>query len=315
MLWWKIRQLKSTRRDVRLQTLKDLAGVPDPRLKAIFIQLLAQDPDADVRKQAYVNVSQLEDDDRVVPLIEALNDQNDGVRITAAKALGNTRDERAISLLIAALKDKNDAVKTTAAKSLGDRFDKRAIPYLAQAMLQCEGKTQEKIEKQLILFGSFAVPEFLKMLKLDTPLRIKALKAIGKLGSSEAIDSVIDVAMLSSESSIRNVAIETLGKLGAIKGLSLLMEWSREEATAQAVKLALKEIGKLNPDALLPFLTEQDLNIRLVAMHSLEDRKDRRLLEPFLRVLDDPDLNMQRLSAKAPQGILGRENSNLMIKL
>ena len=150
MLWWTLRQLKSPKSKDRLQAVNKLAGVQDPRVMESLTKLLIHDPDAKVRQQTCVVVSELKDSDTVLPLIEALKDKNDGVKTAAAKCLARTNDER-------------------------------AIPALAEAMSQSDSKTQEKIAKELLGFGKEALPEFMKLLAGNAQEQRIAVKAIGEL--------------------------------------------------------------------------------------------------------------------------------------
>ena len=353
MLWWTLRKLQSTRSDVRLATLKQFAGVDEPRLKRTLIQLLAHDSDAEVRLQACRLLSGLKDNDTFLPLIEALKDVNDKVRMTAAKAISEKYyfDDRAIQSLIGALKDKNDELKITAARALGKTytddqqiqpaiqplidalqdkndavkiaaakslaahtFDKRAIPHLAAAMIQSDSKTQEKLEEALLDFGGDAVPEFVKMLNLKTPLRVRAIKALGKVKASGAIDSILEAAKDSSDPSVINATIEAIGRLGSEKHLPFLRDYTKDEATSKAVKSALKEIGNRDADALLDFLSDEDPEIRLLVMESLSDRKEQRFLNSFVNVLNDTNTKMKVMAEKSLRSMIGRESFDSLLK-
>jgi HEAT repeat protein len=106
MLWWTLRQLKSTDAKIRLRAVDKLRESRDPRA--------------------------------VQPLAAALKDETPGVREAAAKALGEIGDARAVEPLVAALKDEDNDVRQTAARSLGRLIgDTRAVEPLL-AVLQSE---------------------------------------------------------------------------------------------------------------------------------------------------------------------------------
>jgi len=63
-------------------------------------------------------------------LIEALKDENGGVRREAAMALGEIGDSSAVTALIGILKDRNWEVRGSAAWALGKIMDARAVPPL-----------------------------------------------------------------------------------------------------------------------------------------------------------------------------------------
>ncbi|MBL7134198.1 MAG: HEAT repeat domain-containing protein, partial [Phycisphaerae bacterium] len=70
----------------------------------------------------------------VVPLIEALSDDDSDVRKAAAKALGRLSDKRAVKPLVKALSDDEYYVRGAAAKALGQLGDKRAVVPLIEAL-------------------------------------------------------------------------------------------------------------------------------------------------------------------------------------
>ena len=67
-------------------------------------------------------------------LIRALRDRDRGVRIVAARALGELGDPRAVEPLIAALKDEDEDVRWFAAEALGELGDVRAVAPLIAAL-------------------------------------------------------------------------------------------------------------------------------------------------------------------------------------
>ena len=70
----------------------------------------------------------------VEPLIQALNDESEDVRLRAAEALGKIGDTRAVEPLIQALKDKRVSVQMNTAEALGKMGDERAVKPLIQAL-------------------------------------------------------------------------------------------------------------------------------------------------------------------------------------
>jgi HEAT repeat protein len=96
----------------------------------------------------------------VEPLITALKDDDKDVRRQAAKALGEIGDARAVEPLVATLKDGDSGVCGFAAVSLGKFGDARAVRTLIHAIY-------------------------------DSNLGIAAVKALGVVGDSSAIDPLI----------------------------------------------------------------------------------------------------------------------------
>ncbi len=88
--------------------------------------------------------------DEVDDLIEALKDEDSGVRYQAAEALGETGDARAVDPLIKALKDEDQLVREYAAEALGEIGDPRAIePLTYMASNDAESWLRKKAARAL----------------------------------------------------------------------------------------------------------------------------------------------------------------------
>jgi HEAT repeat protein len=84
----------------------------------------------------------------VEPLIAALKNQDQRVRATAAKVLGEIRDVRAVEPLVAALTDSDRLVRWAAADALGELKDTRAVEPLMAALTD-EDWLRNVVEKAL----------------------------------------------------------------------------------------------------------------------------------------------------------------------
>ena len=136
------------------------------------------------------NVQELESQEDVDGLIEALNYQEDhNIRLAAASALGKVGDSRAIDPLITALDDQQ-GVNEMAALALGEIGDSRAVEPLTKSL------GDENWE-----------------------LRSSAAKALGKIGDERAVDPLINLL----EDRNENVRWHTLQALEAITGESYSM--------------------------------------------------------------------------------------------
>ena len=82
-----------------------------------LLQLLRDDPVAEVRREAARALGVAVDggDEVVGPLVEALDDENDGVRRAATLALGRIGDERAGAALLDALEHRPELWQETSA--------------------------------------------------------------------------------------------------------------------------------------------------------------------------------------------------------
>jgi HEAT repeat protein len=68
-------------------------------------------------------------------IIKALKDEDNMVRMTAARILGESRDRRAVEPLVSALRtDRNYAVREEAAHALRKKKDPRSVEALIEAL-------------------------------------------------------------------------------------------------------------------------------------------------------------------------------------
>lgn len=128
----------------------------------------------------------------VLPLIEALNDDQSEVRANAAHTLGKIRDKRATEALIQSLKDRDPgieeaggSVREYAAYALGEIGDNRATQPLIEALQSEE----------------------------DWSARIEMIEALGKIGDPRAIPSLERIANTDKDSQIQATAREQLEKI------------------------------------------------------------------------------------------------------
>ena len=92
----------------------------------------------------------IDDQKTVSPLLDALLDDNAGVRAAAAYSLGTKAEESAVDSLIDLLKDDSFAVRFLAAEALGIIKDEKAIQPLANAWSTEEDYADQKEAMKLI---------------------------------------------------------------------------------------------------------------------------------------------------------------------
>ena len=109
--------LSETDDDVYMQIISALGRIGDARAVEALIFGLSYMPDEDVRT-ALVDALRHIGDPSVVALIEALRDEDVGVRGRATLALGDIGDARAVEALKEALKDEYKYVRETATQAL-----------------------------------------------------------------------------------------------------------------------------------------------------------------------------------------------------
>jgi aminopeptidase N len=228
------------------------------------------------RADAAVALGKLKgNDEAAAALGEALrNDQGRGLRIEAAKALGETGGPAAAKELLNALASIEE-------------------PSLKSAIVQTLASFQEnpdvaaKLEAVARKDGSYRA-------------QAAALQAIGRLKSAGAYDILVAaVDRDSPDGFLRNAALRGLGSLGVDKAAPLLREWtmpgkefnSREAAIASLARLKKddKEITQL----IAGYLKEPHFPIRSSAIFALGTRGDASAIPALEAALKSDDLSIE----------------------
>jgi len=125
--------LKDENPKVRIQAADGLMWSLDKRAVEPLIEIVKHDQDSRVRSAAIrylVWWKELHDKRSIPPMIEALQEGDDLVKIAAAWSLMHIGDERAIQPLIEATKHQNPEVRYWACFALGNIGDEKVLPTL-----------------------------------------------------------------------------------------------------------------------------------------------------------------------------------------
>lgn len=257
---------KFVRPDVeKLVAKKDIKGL---------VKVLKSEKDSEIRTRAAEALGEIGDERAVKPLINALGNVNEDLKLNAEIALGEI-GEPAVDALIQALQERGWDVKCGAAGALGEIGAKRTVGPLVQAL-----------EHNVV-----------------SDVRWKAAQALGnmagllvKAGYKRPVKSLIE-ALGDKDSIVRQVAAEALGEIGDPMAIEPLVKALKSEDGNVYAAVALAEIGEPALDALIKALEDRDENVRRVAAFGLGRTGDERAVKPLKLHLRDPDPNV-RVAAK-----------------
>ncbi len=130
----------------------------------------------------------------VPALLEALGDEHYGVRVKAARLLGQLGDERGVDFLIAALDDEHYGVRVVAARSLGQLGNARGVDFLVAALDDEDWQRRAAVAGALGEGGSERAVEPLVALLRDeyAYVRCVAATSLGELGDARAVQPLLD---------------------------------------------------------------------------------------------------------------------------
>jgi HEAT repeat protein len=209
--------------------------------------------------------------DYVGEQIAALRDEDWGVREDAALALGQSGDPRGVRPLIEALRDSDRAVQTAATSAL-TAIGEPAVMDLSSCLRDPDLSVQEAAALILSSIADERVvdPLMSALLSEDWVVRMHASRALGRLASLQAIDTLV-----------------------------LLLQ-DKVPAVRDEAMLALKAMGKQVVSPLLETLTNKDWRVRLKTTETLGVLGSNAAVQPLLEIVNnDPDTAVRQDAIRA----------------
>jgi HEAT repeat protein len=240
-------KLRDSERRVRIEAGYKLLALEKPSISWLIDEL--KDEDWHIRSSAAVLLANIGNTQSVIPLISALNDENDEVRWDVVNALGRSKARNAVPALIEILRnDKVDYVRWSAATALGEIGDQRAVEPLINALADeskgVQTKTAEALGKTK---DKRAVKPLIPLLKDDDcGLRQMVGLSLGLLDDRRAIGPLIN-SLQDENNHVRFYVFQALGNLGDSSIFSILKQaYDREpdEAVKNMANRAISYIEK-----------------------------------------------------------------------
>lgn len=239
--------------------------------------------------------------------IKNLASRDPGVRLAAAKALGEVQDPRAAAPLIAALKDKDSYVRKEAAYAL-EKIDrnwrestatKKAVPQFIATLKNRDPRVRLAAAWALGEIKDVrAVEPLIAALKQRDPsLRKEAAWALGEINDPRAAAPLI-AALKDRDAYFRKEAALALGEIKDPRAIEPLIAVLRDKApgvrwaAAQSLEKTDQQwhAGSAAKEAvpdLIAALQDSSTGVRLTATRALGEIKDPRAIEALTRNLDD----------------------------
>lgn len=194
-------------------------------------------------------------------------------RLEAAVNLGNMHSYKSVEPLVRAVIDPIEDVRLAAVRSLGQLGETQGLGILLDAM-EDEGLwTGSRIMEILIGMGSDIAPEIVSRLSPTNGVRSRKLYAelSGHLRMFQALESLSGLAT-DEDSEVRRVVAEALGRLGHYSSIETLLVLSKDEFSVvrACAVTALGELGAIETvDHLSARLSDVDWQVRRNAAASL----------------------------------------------
>jgi HEAT repeat protein len=214
------------------------------------------------RRQAAEELGRAHNAQAVMPLIDALKDEDWGVRKAAAEALGRIRDPRALVPLSVTVKDPDSSVAGAAVKALGEIGDPAALELLLKLFMDVPFPVLLEIRDTLGKLdrnwktsrpARAAIQTLVEELRdPEASVRLTAAEALSLVADARATEALI-AALQDPDALVRPWAAAGLGKTRDRRALEPLAKALRDPSMRSEAVSALREIGD---PAATPALTE-----------------------------------------------------------
>ncbi len=290
--------------EIQRMALEMLAGIDRERVIDRVMELLEDEMYEDLQELGF-SILAMSGKDRAVGFV--LRSLREGGRITkrrAATALGRAVDRKdVVEGLLNALLDEEGDVRIYAARSLARSKDSAVVIPL---FLLLKDPSEEVRKEALEVISTLEItPEVCRRLiplleDRDRSVRIQAVRVLGREGSGEALDRLIDV--LAGSGDDEDLLAETaiaLGKIGnpkALEPLSGLLQNPSPEVRYQAVTAMGMILGRghvledhegaFDPvEALLSAVEDDDDRVSMAALIGLVRTGDERALDRLVEII------------------------------
>jgi len=233
----------------QLKMKKDVHGL---------IKALNHKNDSTIRKNAMEVLAEL-GAYAVDPLIAALEDNDQDIRIGAASVLGHIGDTRPVNHLIAFLfKEENWIAQKTAIHALGRIKNPRLIDTLDTVLK--ENKYSNVWKNAAEVLGDTGDPRAVDILLSaldcdDRFLRPIVIEALGKIGDSRAIDPLINV--LEDQNGRKEGSLEAIKVLGVMKdpkAINPLIQVLKDTDQENVTNAIINSLGNIGEPAVTPLI-------------------------------------------------------------
>jgi HEAT repeat protein len=191
------------------------------------------------RARAIAGAAEMVDPDL---LVEAVADHVDSLRRNAAMDALAKGGARSVPALVRGLRHPDGEVVMFSAGVLARTGSPAAIPHLVSLLdHQDINVVQQVIDSLAQMRSSVAVDALVKVLDRDPWLRFAAVHALGEIADHRAVPAL---APLLADDGVRGAVIRAMGKIGSADALSVLFRVVRENQDTSTFAQCLRAIGE-----------------------------------------------------------------------
>lgn len=298
---------------------------PMGRRAAAFVALL-DDEDASLRQQAAHSLSEIENDEVVEALLDALrNERNAEVRQTIVWALGQIESAAAVeALMVHAQREQDMEVLNNIIHALGQIEDDRAVSGLFRLwdrMDEADARAQiawalGQIESEEATQG------LVKMMQLEpnAEVRSQIAWALGQIEDERAVGRLVRVLEQEEEAQVRSQIAWALGQIEDDRAVEGLSEALRDEPNAEVRQQIAWALGQIENeravDALVTVINrDRDREVRETAAWALGQIESERAVDGLVLLLDDGDQGLRNKAVWALAQIESERATEALVRV
>ena len=238
--------------------------------------------------------------DSVEPLLVLLIEDDIITRMAAIRSLGAIGDAKAVPKLQDHLYAEEQKIRLAAIWALGQIKDKQAIPSLLSLLNESDwGIHIEAIEALITIGDETALLKSINPLMHaiyndDANIRRIAVTLLEKIKDKVDIATFADIFSTQKDPILRKRLIEAIGELRDPRTISLLVSVIEEEENAALRASALESLQKVDTEEAYKWaingLSDENENVRYIAVDVLKKLKDKRAVKPLIATLNDEKL-------------------------
>lgn len=294
--------------DIRIFAADILGTSESPVAVAMLTEVLATEPEVNVRYQVCISLGELGDPNAAKVLSHELEDDEDWVKFAAVEALAKIRADSCADILIQALPESSELVASTIISALGEMGNMRAVPILLRRLDETVGPLRNKTVKAIVqilgapslgLFGPKELENFRTYLLIaltdeDEDIIEAALTGLSGVGEGSALASRAVIELIDRLDPLREhdllfAAQRCLAAIGYTDGLREGLTFSNEQVVRSVVE-ACGEIGcRRCAGLLVEAYSLLDRQIQLIAVQQLARIGDKSDVSFFMEVLETAD--------------------------
>lgn len=226
-------------------------------------------------------------------VLKALQDDNDGIRVRSADALGKLGDFRAMKPLMGIFYDSKQRVRHTVYEVLLklDNDVKQVIEFLKYS--------EYGPDDSACLLEPVDLEYLINLLHArDSKVRRNAAFALGHLGDSRAVEPLINL-LSDSDLAVCHEAAVGLGYLGDSRAVEPLVSILKYDDIPHGAIVALAQLGEVSVDSLVVLLEDSNDRVRRNAIWALVELGDIGITNILIHLLKDSDNGVRRDTAWA----------------